>query len=77
MTPADIVELLRWWEPDTVVRPKTLMRKAAAEIERLRESLSIYVHAHRTDNAVPPHIEAAAVKLLGGGSKAAGVEVEG
>ena len=37
MTPTDIVKLLRWWEPDTVVRPKTLMRKAAAEIERLRE----------------------------------------
>ena len=48
---------------------------AHSEIERLRESLSIYVHAHRTDNAVPPHIEAAAVKLLGSGSKAAGVEV--
>jgi hypothetical protein len=46
-----------------------------AEIERLRESLAIYVHAHRTGNAVPPSIESAAVKLLGSGIAAAGVEV--
>jgi hypothetical protein len=50
-----------------------------AEIERLRSVayfLRIYVHAHQNDNRVPPHIEAAAVEMLGGGDGAAGVEVE-
>lgn len=34
------------------------------EIARLRESLTIYVHAHETGNRVPPHIEEHAKSLL-------------
>ena len=37
---------------------------AAREIDLLRESLAIFVHAHATGNSVPPHIEAAARSLV-------------
>lgn len=37
---------------------------AAAEIDRLRESLAIYIHAHATGNSVPPHIEEQASALV-------------
>lgn len=35
-----------------------------ARVEKLRESLAVYVHAHETGNSVPPHIEAAARAAL-------------
>lgn len=38
--------------------------EAMAAISKLREVLAIFVHAHRSGNAVPPHIEAEAKELL-------------
>ncbi len=37
--------------------------KRDAEINRLRHSLAIYVHAHETGNFVPPRIESEAKEL--------------
>ena len=38
--------------------------QAADRIEALESALRVYIHAHRNGNAVPPHIETSAKKLL-------------
>lgn len=43
------------------------IRALQEHIERLRESLAIFVHAHATGNSVPPHLEEQAKLLVEGG----------
>jgi len=57
---------MTYGDPDDAdaVKAADVVRWAVAEINRLRESLSIFVHAHASGNSVPPHIESAARALL-------------
>jgi len=44
------------------------IRALQEQIERLRESLAIFLHAHATGNNVPPHLEEQARSLVEGGA---------
>lgn len=63
---ANIVQCLR--DTATVQTVPAWLRaeceQAADRIEALETALRVYVHAHRNGNAVPPHIETSAKKLV-------------
>lgn len=63
---ANIVQCLRDTATGQIVPAwlRAECEQAADRIEALESALRVYIQAHRNGNAVPPHIETSAMKLV-------------